>query len=325
MTQLRGATLVTGGAGFIGSHLVDLLLARDEQVVVLDDFNDFYEPAWKWRNLGCARGRRGFHLLRGDVRDPEAVMAALRAAGEPVRRVVHLAARAGIQPSLVDPTLYADVNVTGTAVVLEACRKAEVEGVVVASSSSVYGADRGTPFTEEEPADCPVSPYAATKRANELQCWTFHHLTGIPVSCLRFFTAYGPRNRPDMAVYKFGRAISAGAEIVMYGEGVERDFTYVGDVVAGVAAAWERDNGYLLCNLGSGRPVPVAGLIQGLEKVLGRRGRVSRAPLPPGDVPITWASTERARRALGWTPGTSLEEGLARFAEWYAETGVTAA
>jgi len=177
------ATLVTGGAGFIGSHLVDLLLGRGEEVVVLDDFNDYYDPAWKRRNLEPAGGRPGFHLVEGDIRDAGAVARAF--AVRPVRRVVHLAARAGVQPSLRDPALYADANVTGTAIVLEAARRAEVERVVAASSSSVYGADRGTPFREDEPADSPVSPYAATKRANELQCWTFHHLTGVSRRILR--------------------------------------------------------------------------------------------------------------------------------------------
>jgi UDP-glucuronate 4-epimerase len=309
------ATLVTGGAGFIGSHLVDLLLDRGEQVVVLDDFNDFYDPAWKRRNLEDASRRAGCAVVRGDIRDPEAVAAAFAAA--PVRRVAHLAARAGVQPSLRDPALYADVNVTGTAIVLEAARRAGVERVVVASSSSVYGADRGTPFREDEPAERPVSPYAATKRANELQCWTFHHLTGIPVTCLRFFTAYGPRNRPDMAVYKFAAAIRDGREIPMFGDDVRRDFTFVADVVRGVAAACERDAGYLVCNLGRGEPVSVQGLVEGLERALGRPARVRREPLPAGDVPITWAATDVARDVLDWTPATSLDEGLDRFAAWF--------
>lgn len=309
------ATLITGGAGFIGSHLVDRLLDRGEEVVVLDDFNDYYDPASKLQNLASARAQPGFHLVQGDIRDRCAVAAAFLTA--PVRRVVHLAARAGVQPSLRDPALYADVNVTGTAVVLEEARRARVERVVAASSSSVYGADGGRPFREDEPVNRPVSPYAATKRANELQCWTFHHLTGIPVTCLRFFTAYGPRNRPDMAVYKFATAIRDGREIPIYGEGVGRDFTFVDDVVAGVVAAWERSSGYLVCNLGRGEPVPVEGLIRGLESVLGRSARVRHEPLPAGDVPITWAATEVAARELDWTPGTALHQGLLSFAAWF--------
>lgn len=312
------ATLVTGGAGFIGSHVVDLLLARGEEVVVLDDFNSFYDPAWKWHNLTGAERRPGFHLVDGDIRDRAAVAAAFAVA--PVLNVIHLAARAGVQPSLHDPALYADVNVTGTAIVLEAARRAGVEAVVVASSSSVYGADRSAPFREEEPVEHPVSPYAATKRANELQCWTFNHLTGIPVTCLRFFTAYGPRNRPDMAIYKFASAIRDGEEIRLYGDGgVQRDFTFVGDIAAGVVAAWSHPAGYLLCNLGRGEPVPVESLVAELERVLGRRPRIRRSPLPPGDVPVTWAAVERAREALGWAPRTPLEEGVGRFATWFRD------
>lgn len=314
-----GATLVTGGAGFIGSHLVDLLLSAGEEVVVLDDLNDFYDPAWKLRNLERASRQPGFHMVIGDIRDRAAVDHAFATPSAPVRRVVHLAARAGVQPSVQDPALYADVNVTGTAVLLEACGRAQVERVVVASSSSVYGTACGTPFREEEAADWPVSPYAASKRANELQCWTFHHLTGIPVVCLRFFTAYGPRNRPDMAAYRFARAILDGSELTLYGTDVSRDFTFVEDVVAGVAAAWERGLGFLLCNLGCGRPLPVEQLVTGLECVLGRRAVVRRAPLPAGDVPVTWASTQRAFQALGWQPRTPLEAGLERFAAWLLE------
>lgn len=310
------ATLVTGGAGFIGSHVVELLLAQGEEVVVLDDFNSFYDPAWKWDNVARSRAHPRFHLVQGDIRDRAAVAGAFAAA--PVRKVIHLAARAGVQPSLQDPALYADVNVTGTANILEAARRAGVEVVVAASSSSVYGADRGTPFHEDEAVEHPVSPYAATKRANELQCWTYHHLTGIPVTCLRFFTAYGPRNRPDMAIYKFAAAIRDGREIRLFGDGgVQRDFTFVEDVAAGVVAAWSRPAGYLVCNLGRGEPVPVEGLVRELERALGRPARVRRAPLPPGDVPVTWAAVDRARDTLGWAPATSLEEGVDRFATWF--------
>ena len=313
------ATLVTGGAGFIGSHVVEQLFGRGEEVVVLDDFNAFYEPSWKWRNVSGLEGRPGFHLIQGDIRDRVAVADAFAAA--PIRKVIHLAARAGVQPSLRDPALYADVNVTGTANLLEGARRADVEVVVAASSSSVYGADRGTPFREGEAADHPVSPYAATKRANELQCWTFHHLTGIPVTCLRFFTAYGPRNRPDMAIYKFATAIREDGEIRLFGDGtVQRDFTFVGDVAAGVVAAWSRPAGYLLCNLGRGEPVPVEGLVAELERALGRAARIRRAPLPPGHVPVTWAAVDRAREVFGWEPSTTLAEGVERFAAWFRST-----
>jgi len=312
---VTAATLVTGGAGFIGSHLVDRLLASGERVVVLDDLNDYYAPAQKLENVRIARQSPQMRFVQGDIRDPVAVEAAL--SNWPVRRVVHLAARAGVQPSLADPALYADVNVTGSAVILQACARAGIEHVVFASSSSVYGASRTTPFSESEQPLHPVSPYAATKLANELQCWTFNHLSGGSVTCLRFFTAYGPRNRPDMAIFKFSRAILEGTEIRLYGQETKRDFTYVDDIVDGVVAAWERPQGMLVCNLGGGMPIPVQDLVAGLERRLQRKARVRQVDLPPGDVPVTWADNSEAQRALGWTAHTSLEAGLDRFVDWF--------
>lgn len=311
----RGGILVTGAAGFIGSHVVDALLADGETVVGLDDFNDWYSPMEKTRNLGAALGHPRFSLVAGDIRDRSTVDEALERGG--VRRVIHLAARAGVRPSLENPALYADVNVTGTAVVLDACARAAVEHVVHASSSSVYGADSPAPFREDCAADRPVSPYAATKRANELQCWTHHLHTGATVTCLRFFTAYGPRNRPDMAVRAFADSIRGGREISIHGRATQRDFTYVGDIVDGVLAALRRPSGMLVCNLGYGRPTAVVDLILILERLLGKRARVRNVPLPPGDVPVTWADCSVAAERLGWRARTSPEEGLADFARWY--------
>lgn len=312
---MKTAVLVTGAAGFIGSHVVEALLAGGERVVGLDDFNDFYSPTQKSANLDSVRGHPNLHLAVGDIRDRLSVDAAM--ARLSVGRVIHLAARAGVQPSRRDPALYADVNVRGTAVVLDACARRGVEHIVVASSSSVYGGSTPSPFREDEACDRPMSPYAATKRANELQCWTHHHLTGASVTCLRFFTAFGPRNRPDMAAWSFAEAIVRQRPINLYGRSTQRDFTFVGDIAEGVLAALDRPQGMLVCNLGQGRPVPVTGLVSGLEAQLGRRALVREVPLPPGDVPVTWADCTRAREALGWTARTSLEEGLERFAAWF--------
>ena len=314
---MTAATLVTGGAGFIGSHVVDRLLAAGDNVVVLDDLNDYYSPAWKVENLRIARQSPRFRFIQGDIRDARTVRSAFEHG--PISRVVHLAARAGVQPSLVSPALYADVNVTGTAVILEACARAQVRHVVTASSSSVYGASQAAPFSESEHPLHPVSPYAATKLANELQCWTFNHLTGSSVTCLRFFTAYGPRNRPDMAMYRFSRAILDGSEISLYGQGTKRDFTYIDDIVDGVMAALERPRGMLVCNLGGGEPALVKDVIKGLELRLGRPARVRLADLPAGDVPATWADCTLAAEALGWTSKTTLGAGLDRFVAWFLE------
>lgn len=314
--------VVTGGAGFIGSNLVDALLEDGETVVVLDDLNDYYSPADKRDNLSAAFENPNFHFVTGDIRDRAAVAAAFGRA--PIDRVVHLAARAGVQPSLSDPVLYADVNVTGTAMVLEACAAHQVKQVVFGSSSSVYGDNAKIPFTEVDPVEHPLSPYAATKRANELQCWTFHRASGIPITCLRFFTAYGPRNRPDMAVYKFGRAIVEGRVIQLFGTDTRRDFTYVGDIVRGLRAALTHPNEYLVCNLGRGEPVRVDDVIEGLEAALDKKARVLRAPLPAGDMAITWADGRLAREKLGWAPTVDLTEGLGRFASWLTDVSRSA-
>lgn len=312
---MRPGVVVTGGAGFIGSHVVDNLLDRGERVAVLDDFNHYYDPDWKRLNVSGAMSHPRFHLIEGDIRNPSTVRRAIEAVK--ADRVVHLAARAGVQPSLREPVLYTDVNVTGTQVVLDVCAVLGVAQVVTASSSSVYGSSQRTPFRESDDATAPVSPYAATKRANELQCYVFHHHTGTPVTCLRFFTAYGPRNRPDMAVYGFAKAISEGREIRLHGAGTMRDFTYVGDVARGVVAALDRPQGMLVCNLGRGEPVQVDDLVTELERLVCRSARVRRIPLPPGDVPATWADITVAKRDLGWEPRTSIREGLESFFEWY--------
>jgi len=309
------AILVTGGAGFIGSHVVESLLADGTRVICLDDFNDYYAPAVKERNLSAVMDHRLFTLFRGDIRCAAELDRACSA--ERIEAVIHLAARAGVRPSLQDPILYHDVNVGGTIQVLEACRRHRIPRVVMASSSSVYG-DRATvPFREAERVDWPISPYAASKKSAELIGHTYHHLYGLSVSCLRFFTVYGPRQRPDMAIHKFARSILEGREIAVYGDGsTRRDYTYVEDIVAGIRGALAADYGYEVFNLGNSETVSLAYLIEVLEGALGRPARRRHEPEQPGDVPITFADVTKAREMLGYSPQVSIEEGLSRFAAW---------
>jgi len=312
------AILVTGGAGFVGSHLVEALLARGEQVVVLDDFNDYYDPVRKERNLAAVAGRAELTVIRGDVAEPAAVAAAFAAA--PVHAVVHLAARAGVRPSLLDPLLYERTNVRGTALVLDESRRAEVERLIFASSSSVYGADTSVPFREDAAADRPISPYAATKRAAELLCHTYHHLYGLPVACLRLFTVYGPRQRPDLAIHGFTRRIARGEPIRVFGDGGSaRDYTYVADTVAGFLGALDRPEPvpYEIINLGNSQPIGLNALIALLQEIIGREAIIERAGDQPGDVPITFADIAKAERLLGYRPKVTIREGLERFYAWY--------
>lgn len=314
--------LVTGGAGFIGSHTTERLLARGDEVVVLDNFNDFYDPAIKRANaalLGRAR------VVTGDIRDREA-MGKLFSEGH-FDGVVHLAAMAGVRPSLKDPLHYEDVNMRGTMTLLEEARRRPGQRFVFASSSSVYGARDRVPFSEADDIPHPVSPYAATKRAGELMCYTYHHLFAVPVACLRFFTVYGPRQRPEMAIAKFTRSILEGEPIPFFGDGsTRRDYTYIDDIVDGVVAALDRCEGYEIYNLGESATTTLTELVEGLERALGRKAVLDRQPNQPGDVPLTCADVSKARAKLGYRPKTPVADGLARYVEWYRRTagGVTA-
>jgi UDP-glucuronate 4-epimerase len=313
-----GSVLLTGGAGFIGSHLTEALLARGaRRVVVLDNFDPFYDPAEKRRNLEAAASHPHFSCIEGDIRDLVLVERLLRE--ERIDCVVHLAARAGVRPSLADPVGYADVNVTGTACVLEACRRAQVRRVIFGSSSSVYGNNRKVPFSEDDAVDDPISPYAATKRAGELLCRTWQGLHGGDVACLRFFTVFGPRQRPEMAIHAFARAIASGEEIELYGDGSSaRDYTYVDDIVAGIVRAMERCRGFRIWNLGGSRTTTLSELVDKLGRGLGARPRVRMLAARPGDVERTWADIARARAELDWEPTTDLDAGIARFLTWLA-------
>lgn len=308
---------VTGAAGFIGSHLCEALLADGRQVVGLDNFDSFYDPAIKHRNLAGCLSQPGFSLIEGDVRDGEAVDRLMGG----VDCVVHLAARAGVRPSIENPLLYQDVNVGGTATLLEAARRHAVRRFIFASSSSVYGNNEKVPFAETDNVDHPISPYAATKRAGELLCHTYHHLFDLSVTCLRFFTVYGARQRPDLAIHKFTRLIEAGEPIPVFGDGsMMRDHTYIDDIIAGVRAAIARCDGFRIYNLGESEPVALSDLVAAIERALGKKAIIERRPQPPGDVDRTYADVSRAREELGYRPQTRLGEGLKRFVAWFRET-----
>ncbi len=304
--------LVTGGAGFIGSHTVERLVARGDEPIVLDNFNDFYDPAIKRANVARFPGVR---VVVGDIRDKELVDELFETTE--FDGVIHLAAMAGVRPSVQDPLLYEEVNVRGTLVLLEALRRRPQTRLVFASSSSVYGAREEAPFREDDDIHQPVSPYAATKRAGELICYTHHHLFGIPVACLRFFTVYGPRQRPEMAIAKFSDAIERGAPIPFYGDGgTRRDYTYIDDIVDGVVAALDRCAGYEIYNLGESATTTLSELVETLAREIGKPARIDPKPLQPGDVPLTCADVSKARRLLGYAPKVPVAEGLRRYVAW---------
>ncbi len=308
--------LVTGGAGFIGSHLVRRLLARGDRVTVLDDFNDFYDPARKRKNVGPLLGRDDFHLVEGDIRDARLVERLF--AGGGFDAVVHLAARAGVRPSLREPILYEDVNCVGTLRLLEAARRHGPPTFVFGSSSSVYGINEKVPFAEDDPVDKPISPYATTKRSGELLCFNYHHLYGLRTACLRFFTVYGPGQRPEMAIHKFTDLLARRAAVPMYGDGESRrDYTYIDDIVGGVVAALDLAPGFEIINLGGADTTSLADLVRWIAEELGVKPKVERLPPQPGDVPITYADVRKAGRLLGYSPQVPIREGLKRFVAWY--------
>jgi UDP-glucuronate 4-epimerase len=312
--------LVTGGAGFIGSHLSAALLARGDEVTVLDNLNDYYDPAIKRGNLEELGSSVQF--VEGDIRDA-ALIADLFEHGR-FEKVVHLAAMAGVRPSLEDPLLYEEVNVRGTLVLLQEIVKRGGMPLVFASSSSVYGANENVPFKEADDIHHPVSPYAATKRAGELLCYTYHHLHGFPISCLRFFTVYGPRQRPEMAIHKFVRAVFEGTPIPFYGDGTtRRDYTYIDDIVDGVVRSLDRCEGYEIYNLGESQTTSLSELVELVGKACGKEPILDRQGLQPGDVKITYADVSKAVEKLGYAPSTTVAEGLERFVSWYrARNGI---
>jgi UDP-glucuronate 4-epimerase len=312
--------LVTGGAGFIGSHLVDNLLENtDANVCIVDNFNDFYSPAVKLANLGTNSEHPRLKIYQTDICDQTGLREVF-SAGE-FDAVVHLAAYAGVRPSLMNPKLYTEVNVCGTLNLLELANEFDVGQFVFGSSSSVYGIDCKIPFSEEDKIQQPISPYAATKAAGELMCHTFSHLYDIRTVCLRFFTVYGARQRPDLAIHKFSKLIYENKPIPVFGDGTtRRDYTYVDDIVQGVKAAIDYDKtNYEVFNLGESETIELTKLIELLEESLGKKAIINRQPMQPGDVPMTYADISKARELLDYNPKTKIEDGIPKFVEWFLE------
>lgn len=311
------SALVTGGAGFIGSHLVDRLLAEGWQVTAVDNFDPFYARSIKERNIAQARQYKTFQLVEADIRDLDGLRAAL--SGE-YDVIVHLAAKAGVRPSIADPITYQEVNVGGTQNLLELAREWGVKQFVFASSSSVYGANPNVPWKEDDPVWRPISPYAATKVAGEVLGHVYSHLYGIRFLALRLFTVYGPRQRPDLVIHKFARKILAGEPIPVYGDGTSsRDYTYIDDVIAGVRAAMDYTaTPYEVINLGNGHTVSLRELLRALEEILGQKAQITSLPSQPGDAPKTWANVQKANHLLAYQPSTQLRDGITNFARWLA-------
>lgn len=310
--------LVTGGAGFIGSHLCERLVSLGHAVAALDDFNDYYDPLLKRRNVKGLLEVESFMLFEGDVRSVATVTDVFQRVRPTV--VVHLAARAGVRQSLSNPALYVDVNVQGTLNVLESAVRAGARKVIFASSSSVYGDTAQPPFKEDTDADEPISPYGATKRAGELLSYTYHHLHQIDITCLRFFSVYGPRQRPDMALFKFAALLAEGRKIPMFGDGTtKRDYTYIDDIVEGIVRAIDRCRGFRVYNLGDSSPVELRTLIELVAKYFGRPVEIEALPLQPGDMTVTCADISRARAELGYEPRVTIEDGVRSFVDWFLE------
>ena len=308
--------LVTGGAGFIGSHVVERLLKSGRSVICLDNFDPFYDPQIKRRNLEWVQQQPGFILVEGDILD-QGLLKDLFARYE-VHQVFHAAAKAGVRSSLQDPFIYEEVNVRGTLNLLACAVQKGVKSFVFASSSSVYGANTKVPFSEEDPVDQPISPYAATKKACELLCYTYHHLYGLPITCLRFFTVYGPRQRPEMAIHKFIRLIMSGEVIPIYGDGTSRrDYTYIEDAVDAVLKALDREDAFEVINIGESKTVSLLELVALLEERLGKKAILEHLALQPGDVPETWADLKKAKSLLGYAPHTDIRPGIQKSVEWY--------
>jgi len=307
--------LVTGGAGFIGSHLVEKLLAGGDQVVILDDFNDYYEPRIKHENIATFAGDVAVHQV--DLRDAAAVRNLFHR--EKFDAIMHLAARAGVRPSIANPQLYYDTNVTGTLHLLEAARVTGVQRFVFASSSSVYGICKTVPFSEEFHLTQTISPYAATKIAGEFLCSTYAHLYRMRVVALRYFTVYGPRQRPDLAIHQFTRRIHGGRAINQFGDGsTRRDYTYIDDIMQGTMAALKYEGPLFdIFNLGESETIPLRDLIAAIEQELGKKAQINQLPEQPGDVPLTCADISKAKRLLGYAPRTSFREGLPKFVNWF--------
>ena len=309
---------ITGVAGFIGSNLARTMLDQGYKVSGIDNFDTFYDPAIKRKAVARLTEYEAFKLREGDIRHRETLDIIF--GSEKPDLVIHLAARAGVRPSIEQPELYYDVNVTGTLVLLEAMRAAGIKDMLFASSSSVYGNNKKVPFSETDPVDNPISPYAATKKAGELLCYTYHHLYDFNIYCLRFFTVYGPGQRPEMAIQQFGRKISEGTPITLFGDGTtRRDYTFISDITAGIIACANNLKGYEIFNLGNSDTISLIGLVRSIEDTLGKKAIIEWKPMQAGDVEITFADISKARRLLNYSPGYPVHRGLLRM---FSEQGM---
>lgn len=311
--------LLTGGAGFIGSNLAEQLLAIEHQVLCIDNLDHFYDVEIKKLNIAKALTHPNYTFQKGDIRDKELVEECF--INFQPELVIHLAARAGVRPSIQQPALYYSVNIDGTLNLLEAMKNHGVKKMLFASSSSVYGNNKKVPFAETDNVDHPISPYAATKKSGELLCYNYHHLYGLDIFCMRFFSVYGPRQRPEMAISAFTRKILAGTPIQMFGDGSsERDYTYVDDIVQGMLLSMEKLKGYEVLNLGESNTISLANLILTIEKALDKKAIIDELPPQPGDVQITYADISKAKKLIGYQPQTTIQEGVNKYIAWYQST-----
>lgn len=310
--------LITGAAGFIGSHVSEYYIHHGDTVIGIDNFDNYYPEHFKQLNIAGIKSNPLFHFYTADIRDGNKIDSIF--SKHPVDLVIHLAAKAGVRPSIEHITDYYDVNMNGSIVLLEAMKKHNVKKLLFASSSSVYGNNPKVPFSESDRVDDPISPYASTKKSGELLCHVYSHLYGFDITCLRFFTVFGPRQRPDLAIHKFTRLIDNGMPIPFYGDGnTARDYTYIDDIVNGVTCAANHLSGYQLFNLGESRTITLKQLVESIEKAVGKKAILNRLPMQPGDVNITYADTTKARNGIGYNPQYNLDAGIVNFVTWYRQ------
>src|SRR3989338_2879389 len=308
--------LVTGAAGFIGSHVCEALVKEEKQVIGIDNFNDYYDSKTKEKNIEAIKGSKNFALYREDIKNIDSLKKIFK--NNKTEKIIHLAARVGVRPSISVPDIYIKDNIQGTLNMLELAKENGIRTFVFGSSSSVYGGNKKIPFSENDDANNQISPYGFTKRSCELLCNTYYNLYGMNIACLRFFTVYGPRGRPDMAIYKFAKMMNEGKEIEVYGDGTSKmDYTYVSDIVKGILMALEKNRGFEIINMGNNNPVILKDVISLIENNLGKKAKIKMAEMRQGDMQVTYANISKAKKLLGWSPEVKFNEGIKKFAEWF--------